>query len=41
MMALGTVVVMWPNVRERAAIAAAVRRATDDEFAGQAVSQGD
>jgi hypothetical protein len=24
-MALGTVIVMWPNVRERAAIAAAVR----------------
>ncbi|MFI5352027.1 MAG: heme lyase CcmF/NrfE family subunit [Candidatus Binatales bacterium] len=41
LMAVGTVVVMWPNVRERAAIAAAVRRATDDEFAGQAVSPGD
>ena len=41
LMAVGTVVVMWPNVRERAAIAAAVRRATEDEFAGQAVSPGD
>ena len=41
LMVAGTVVVMWPNVRERAAIAAAVKRATDDEFAGEAVPEGD
>ncbi len=35
-MATGTVVVMWPNVRERAAIAAAVQHATEDEFAREA-----
>jgi cytochrome c-type biogenesis protein CcmF len=35
MMALGTVIVMWPNVRERAAIAAAFDRgeALDPELA--------
>jgi hypothetical protein len=30
MMVLGTVIVMWPNVRERAAIATALSRATTD-----------
>jgi cytochrome c-type biogenesis protein CcmF len=40
-MALGTVVAMWPNVRERAAIAATVRgRATHDRFAPEAASGG-
>ncbi len=41
LMAVGTVVTMWPNVRERAAIAAAVRRATEDELIGQTASGGD
>ncbi len=41
LMAMGTVVVMWPNVRERAAIAAAVKRAAEDDFAVEAVSEGD
>ena len=39
LMALGTVVVMWPNVRERAAIAAAVRGARG-EFAPDLVTGG-
>ena len=30
MMVLGTVIVMWPNVRERAAIATALSRSTTD-----------
>jgi cytochrome c-type biogenesis protein CcmF len=34
LMALGTVVVMWPNVRERAAIAAALHGAADHEVMG-------
>ncbi|MFZ0887978.1 MAG: heme lyase CcmF/NrfE family subunit, partial [Candidatus Binataceae bacterium] len=34
-MALGTVVAMWPNVRERAAIAAAVRGATAEQLGAQ------
>lgn len=40
-MALGTVVAMWPNVRERAAIAATVRsRLPDDRFASEPVAGG-
>jgi len=41
LMAAGTVVVMWPNVRERAAIAAAVKRAAEDDFAGEAAPEAD
>jgi cytochrome c-type biogenesis protein CcmF len=40
-MALGTVIVMWPNVRERAVIAAAVRAPTSMEGDTQAVPGGD
>ncbi|MGZ6252536.1 MAG: heme lyase CcmF/NrfE family subunit [Candidatus Binataceae bacterium] len=39
MMAIGTVVVMWPNVRERAAMAAALGR--DEAFAAEPVPGGD
>ena len=35
MMAFGTVIVMWPNVRERAALAAAVRAAADTPAADE------
>jgi cytochrome c-type biogenesis protein CcmF len=40
-MALGTVVAMWPNVRERAAIAAAVRRPSRGSFTGETAAGGD
>jgi cytochrome c-type biogenesis protein CcmF len=40
-MALGTVIVMWPNVRERAVIAAAVRAPAPFEDDVQAVPGGD
>jgi cytochrome c-type biogenesis protein CcmF len=40
-MAFGTVIVMWPNVRERAAIAAAVTQATTAEIDAMAVPGGD
>ncbi|HXZ88040.1 MAG TPA: heme lyase CcmF/NrfE family subunit [Candidatus Binataceae bacterium] len=40
-MALGTVIVMWPNVRERAAIAAAVRAPAALEFDAQTVPGGE
>jgi len=40
-MALGTVVVMWPNVRERAAIAAAMRAPVSVEAGAEAVPAGD
>jgi cytochrome c-type biogenesis protein CcmF len=40
-MALGTVIVMWPNVRERAVIAAAVRAPVPLEGDAQAVPGGD
>ena len=38
MMAIGTVVVMWPNVRERAAMAAALGR--DEAFAARTRARG-
>jgi cytochrome c-type biogenesis protein CcmF len=41
MMVLGTVVVMWPNVRERAAIAAALSPAPSREPAGEPAPGGD
>jgi len=41
LMVLGTVVVMWPNVRERAAIAAALRGAADSQIAGEPAPGGD
>ncbi|HEX4210766.1 MAG TPA: cytochrome c-type biogenesis CcmF C-terminal domain-containing protein, partial [Candidatus Binataceae bacterium] len=41
MMAFGTVVTMWPNVRERAAIAAVVRRPGQLETIGEVVPGGD
>jgi cytochrome c-type biogenesis protein CcmF len=41
MMAFGTVIAMWPNVRERAAIAAAVRRAGIAEIGATAVTGSD
>jgi cytochrome c-type biogenesis protein CcmF len=40
-MALGTVIVMWPNVRERAAIAAAVRSPAGIDLDPQTVPGGD
>jgi cytochrome c-type biogenesis protein CcmF len=40
-MAFGTVIVMWPNVRERAAIAAAVSRAANVEIDSVAVPGGE
>lgn len=40
-MALGTVIAMWPNVRERAVIAAAVRASSPLEADAQAVPGGD
>ena len=40
-MAFGTVIVMWPNVRERAVIAAAVRTPTSMEGDTQVVPGGD
>ena len=40
-MALGTVIVMWPNVRERAAIAAAVRAPAGAETAAEPFPGGD
>ncbi len=40
-MAMGTVIVMWPNVRERAVIAAAVRAPLPIEGDAQAVPGGD
>ena len=39
MMAIGTVVVMWPNVRERAAMAAALGR--EEALGAQPVPGGD
>jgi cytochrome c-type biogenesis protein CcmF len=41
LMAFGTVVVMWPNVRERAAIAVALRGARTEELAGEPAPGGD
>ena len=41
MMAFGTVITMWPNVRERAAIAAAVRRPGQLESIGEIVPGGE
>ncbi len=41
LMAIGTVVVMWPNVRERAAIAVAVRRAAPVSIAGDPAPGGE
>jgi len=40
-MAVGTVVVMWPNVRERAAIAATIRSPAQSELLAQSVPGGD
>jgi len=40
-MVLGTVVVMWPNVRERAAIAEAIRGAAEPEVVGEPAPGGD
>jgi hypothetical protein len=40
-MALGTVVAMWPNVRERAAIAAVLRAPIAGEFGTETVPGGD
>jgi cytochrome c-type biogenesis protein CcmF len=40
-MAFGTVIVMWPNVRERAAIAATVRAPESVDFAPQGVPGGE
>jgi cytochrome c-type biogenesis protein CcmF len=40
LMAIGTVVVMWPNVRERAAIAVAVGRRRADDLAGEPAPGG-
>jgi cytochrome c-type biogenesis protein CcmF len=40
LMALGTVVVMWPNVRERAAIAVAIGRSRAEEYVGEAAPGG-
>jgi cytochrome c-type biogenesis protein CcmF len=40
-MALGTVVAMWPNVRERAAIAAAVRAPATVDIGAETVPGGD
>ena len=40
-MALGTVVAMWPNVRERAAIAAAVRVPATVDIGAETVTGGD
>ncbi len=39
-MVFGTVVAIWPNVRERAAIAAALNRSTEREFAGDPAAGG-
>jgi hypothetical protein len=39
-MALGTVIVMWPNVRERAAIASAIIATARAETASQAAAGG-
>jgi cytochrome c-type biogenesis protein CcmF len=41
LMVLGTVVVMWPNVRERAAIALAVRGAADSDIVGEPAPGGE
>ncbi|MGC1677380.1 MAG: heme lyase CcmF/NrfE family subunit [Candidatus Binataceae bacterium] len=41
LMAIGTVVVMWPNVRERAAIAVTVRRAAPVSIAGDPAPGGE
>lgn len=41
LMAIGTVIVMWPNVRERAAIAVAVRRAAPISIAGDPAPGGE
>ncbi|MFZ1889216.1 MAG: heme lyase CcmF/NrfE family subunit [Candidatus Binataceae bacterium] len=41
LMAVGTVVVMWPNVRERSAIAVAVRRAAPVSIAGDPAPGGE
>jgi len=40
-MAVGTVVVMWPNVRERAAIAATIRSPAQSELLAQSIPGGD
>ncbi len=41
LMVLGTVVVMWPNVRERAAIAAALRSPADSGIVGEPAPGGE
>jgi len=41
LMAIGTVVAMWPNVRERAAIAAALSRARAGELGAEPAPGGD
>ncbi len=41
LMAIGTVIAMWPNVRERAAIAAAVTRRVGAEVASPAIAGGE
>jgi cytochrome c-type biogenesis protein CcmF len=41
LMAIGTVVVMWPNVRERAAIAAAIGRAAPVPITGEPAPGGE
>jgi len=41
LMVLGTVIVMWPNVRERAAIAAVLSAAGSRAPAGDAAPGGD
>jgi cytochrome c-type biogenesis protein CcmF len=41
LMVFGTVIVMWPNVRERAAIAAALRDASEREAVGEPAPGGD
>jgi len=41
LMVLGTVVVMWPNVRERAAIAQALRGAADSDLVGEPAPGGE
>lgn len=40
LMAIGTVIVMWPNVRERAAIAAALGRTAEDQIATEPAPGG-
>jgi cytochrome c-type biogenesis protein CcmF len=41
LMVLGTVVVMWPSVRERAAIAQALRGAAESDLVGEPAPGGE